>query len=753
MAFLKALAYRPSLVNPAQAGLYEWKSAGRYIKIETPKSWLFAAICWLFLRLDLVSTIFQNHELPSEVPKEIIERNKWQALNRCYVHLVPIVVSSSLIALNFANVFYQSIGTSDLSFNLDALQFAAKFHEIFIVTSLSAIVLHRIQYELLHGKGIPLGSILAGFQITDLQLLLSPAFWATTSTARSSKRRLHQFLVLLIAFMVILGAIVGPASAILMLPSPGWWKYEQGLKSFFSDLHTDGHTEPRFIMLANDSILWPSHVGVDTFPSYCNSTSNQVLPNCPLGGLSTLLGAASSSGSWLSGNTWNFTTQETGSLERSSNRIIEGGIANIEYLTQTSLISTSNFLQFISLSQLQGSDTKWSLSLPNAMQSWAPVTSVTCVTTYYGGDLASGPYSYITYTPAYNSNSIISSSSGRLSQVFIPLYENILWTYNISASLLDVFNNATGVTTLWVEVPENATTVSLGVLQASFGILLESPSDFIHVCGLDGTDCSTLNYSAKIETCSISANWQPIDLYIDLSTDSDIHSTAVNKPDFNVGYANPSILFDLNWANSALPPNQTVERLSATISTIIGGILAYNASSLGVAVSIFITDIMSRVGMDIMGVIVQTEFVNQSYIQYIPTGHLTSMGAIVDSNITEIDITLFRHGYSYSMEGITRQLAAGIMFLYILIVIIYTTITTKQGWSCLGLRSLYEVLVLAINSAPSQTLANTSAGIERFDTYKHIVKVGEVDGEYLALVVENDDKGKFVVPADGKKYK
>lgn len=70
------------------------------------------------------------------------------------------------------------------------------------------------------------------------------------------------------------------------------------------------------------------------------------------------------------------------------------------------------------------------------------------------------------------------------------------------------------------------------------------------------------------------------------------------------------------------------------------------------------------------------------------------------------------------------------------------------------MKSLCEVLVLSLNSAPSKELENTSAGIERFDTYKHIVRVGEVVGKKLGMMVgETAGGGGFLVVGDEKKYR
>ncbi|PMD61079.1 uncharacterized protein K444DRAFT_662262, partial [Hyaloscypha bicolor E] len=181
-------------------------------------------ICWPFLRIELLSAIRHNRSLRAEAPKEIVRHDRWKSIGVCLIHLIPSTITSVLLFLNFSNVYYEAVGASNQSARLNALQFAAKMHEILIASSLSAIVLKHVQYELLQGGGVTLGSLLAGFQVTDVSSLWSPGLWATVYASSLKTRRFR--LVILVIVMVLLGAVVGPASAILMLPSVDWWSYQ-----------------------------------------------------------------------------------------------------------------------------------------------------------------------------------------------------------------------------------------------------------------------------------------------------------------------------------------------------------------------------------------------------------------------------------------------------------------------------------------------------------------------------------------------
>jgi hypothetical protein len=102
------------------------------------------------------------------------------------------------------------------------------------------------------------------------------------------------------------------------------------------------------------------------------------------------------------------------------------------------------------------------------------------------------------------------------------------------------------------------------------------------------------------------------------------------------------------------------------------------------------------------------------------------------------------------MNGLTQHLAAGILLIHVAIAIVYIVLVVCLGWSCYGLRSLYEVVTISINSPKSEMLENTSAGISRMDTYKHIVKLRETSNTQLGFML--DDDGRLKLPVDGKKY-
>ena len=158
-----------------------------------------------------------------------------------------------------------------------------------------------------------------------------------------------------------------------------------------------------------------------------------------------------------------------------------------------------------------------------------------------------------------------------------------------------------------------------------------------------------------------------------------------------------------------------------------------------------VTDALARIGMD------SNVTLGKNYIFYpnLMGADRTDGSLVARTNSTRFEVTQLRYGYSYSMRGTTRQLAAGVLLAHVLIALIHTAVVVWRGCIHSSFTSLFEVLALAINSTPTQTLANTCAGIARLDTYKHVVKIREVSNTHLALVFNNE--GGFS-PTEGKSY-
>jgi hypothetical protein len=158
-----------------------------------------------------VVNVFGPWKIGSERRKVAIRQDRFTALLRCAVHIIPLVACLILILFNICTIV--------ISYNSGyaILQFVAKIHEVLMQASIAAILLSYIRSEALQHGGTPFGSLFAGVQVSQISYLWSPELLGTlTATCLESQRKIR--LAFMIVLSCLLAASVGPSSAILMLP-------------------------------------------------------------------------------------------------------------------------------------------------------------------------------------------------------------------------------------------------------------------------------------------------------------------------------------------------------------------------------------------------------------------------------------------------------------------------------------------------------------------------------------------------------
>ncbi|KAF5877908.1 uncharacterized protein Bfra_000071 [Botrytis fragariae] len=743
---------------------------------------------WPFTQSKLISTYMENRKHKSEDLKEATVRGRWHVARSCAFHLLPITVTIILLLLNSLEVYSDSIGSDvdNLNARLNALQFAAKMHEILIGASLSTMGLNLLQYEVLNG-GIPFGGLLAGFRINDLGSLLSPDLWAIGT--RGTKKFL--LIALTLSLLTILAAICGPASAILMLPSLGWWEVSvrQNLEYLVGSATT---SKPLFFVGANESSLWPMKISDANYSPYVcdasNTTNNLSIPvGCPGGGASVIFDWARATYS-LGSNTplrWNITMPIFRNTSSSFpgpnfNRFVEGvGYLDWRFtntiswlLSQT--ISTPAAETLVSVALALGSantTTRWKLTLsdgsdPPAAQAFATCSSNThwiyqkatgliwhSADFWILGSLENGSIGFI--DPDREEHPVSPPYPSVDMKFTFPLEEPARGSwYSNASTTLDLWNASRQSVSTWASSEGQRASIGAAMITCA-----EEFGD-----GMCGTHQSWV--PLEFTTCSVFAQWQPMEIFIIPSMDRFVHLSGFDSPDRSLDkwlrnnlsdFDQQKVQFDAGWANSALSPNQTLIPIVTALSQ--PGTYNDRETAFGVAATTLIADAMARNGMS-NNAILKGNFEFPPLLW--PSGYpkwntffpdiLSSEGLETNlENFTPIDIRQWRNGYSYSINGITRRLAFGILLVHILFALIHTTLLIWIGWSCNIFKSLCEIVALAINSSPTPKLENTCVGIARLDTYKCIVKVREVSEQHLGLVLageEGSSKGVVV----GKMY-
>lgn len=171
----------------------------------------------------------QENRLRDE-QKKIVVSSRRLALSRCGIHILPILVSIVIIAINFKQVLIGIDFRSRIPYetmNIALLQTTAKLQELLIVASLATVVFQLTRDELLYGEGLPLGLVCGGIDFTKLSFFWSRELFGSLRFLLGGgwrslfkgprwyrKRQLAVFLLL----AGVLALLAGPSCAVLLVP-------------------------------------------------------------------------------------------------------------------------------------------------------------------------------------------------------------------------------------------------------------------------------------------------------------------------------------------------------------------------------------------------------------------------------------------------------------------------------------------------------------------------------------------------------
>jgi hypothetical protein len=165
-------------------------------------------------RLQCVSLIFGRFtkwNSKTEYRKVAMHRSRRMAVWHSLLHLLPLSGGIVLLILQWSKYW---IGTETNVSTI--LQFAAKIHELTMQASLVEVLLCIIRAEAVNGY-VPLGALSGATQPTQLSYLWSLDFISIATSPAIRGWRKTAFL-LIIPILLILTSLVGPSSAILMIP-------------------------------------------------------------------------------------------------------------------------------------------------------------------------------------------------------------------------------------------------------------------------------------------------------------------------------------------------------------------------------------------------------------------------------------------------------------------------------------------------------------------------------------------------------
>jgi hypothetical protein len=106
-----------------------------------------------------------------EPAKPVIQTSLSTALTRCCVHILPILVSITIVSLNLGHIFLGSTIPGiilDNSIAIAIFQVLAKLQELLIIASLATLVFEVVRDLMIFGDGVPLGFLGSGFMFSDI---------------------------------------------------------------------------------------------------------------------------------------------------------------------------------------------------------------------------------------------------------------------------------------------------------------------------------------------------------------------------------------------------------------------------------------------------------------------------------------------------------------------------------------------------------------------------------------------------------
>ncbi|KAI4236449.1 MAG: hypothetical protein L6R40_006160 [Gallowayella cf. fulva] len=211
----------------------------------------------------------------SEPAKAAIETGWLPTARRCILHAAPIAVTVWMLVYNGRGVYWRDAGFRHQNPILQALQYLAKVHELLMAASLAEIALNRTHYELCASDGLPLGLVTAAYQVSSISYLITPEFYKNCRIPLSIKG-LYSRLSLLSLFVIIflLTSVLGPSSAVAMIPRLDWWD------------HTNPYPEgpERAFMRYKYSDLWPTSITKELIHPGCADPDSADAEYCPYSG-------------------------------------------------------------------------------------------------------------------------------------------------------------------------------------------------------------------------------------------------------------------------------------------------------------------------------------------------------------------------------------------------------------------------------------------------------------------------------------
>lgn len=675
----------------------------------------------------------------TEEPKVFMNRSKSLAAIRCILHVTPVGAAVALLVLNVGSHYIggELSGPSgqDLE-KLAALSFAAKLHELLMLASLGAILLTYIRKEIAFGDGLPFGTLFAAQQFSNISFLWSLEMWGSI-LHNWQKEGKKWFLLSLVIVCTFLGLTVGPSTNNLMKPRLDDWP--AGGTTFWINCTKDD-LFPR--VLRNSSSL--AHCAIDNGDLACPAGNWQVLSQNYYSFFPKIFDAGTVP--------QNITVSGAGSIRsfgmrsrniRQPHKMLWGNAFTIA-TTPMSVVADS----LAELGRL------WSYAAANIdvgrfnyrndatfkVQAPQPVTLSYCKQADPSTD------NVTLHFPALGTVSLSSGpNTADTSHASIDMYQGFI-DHEIQTKVSSLLEPSERPSVIWLDDSDLLQNIN-GTLAAVFTLPKapgRSPSYF--TCTID----------SRLANVTLSSTRNAIKLVVGEPVIFDRNGTfhsdwAPIKPTAEwASYLTPQIPGKNDTILSLIARRAGIYNSTTPLASFYFEIMVENILSTLLTNGIGRSSYNYSMVSTLKGNSDQTDiWGGGSWIYEIiskggkigPGGNAFDVPASLESQLTKFDMEALVNGYAYSPSGITTMLEMLVLGLYIFIVVVHVGYSIYSGVSSGSWGSAPEIAALAWNSAPTETMANTGAGIASVDVFKNNVRVMQENRRLKFVVLGNPGAG------------
>jgi hypothetical protein len=640
--------------------------------------------------------------------KLLMNRAPWSAWLATAHHLVAIASAVIIVALNAAGLWVgkELTGTSGQDTEkLLALQFAAKLHELLMLSSLGQILFSETVKQLVFGEGLPFGAIAAGLQFNQISYLWSKEFRATSCATFKRK----YLIIPAIIICTLLGVTIGPSSATAIKPTLGDWP-------------------------AGETSFWLNATAQELWPSTLSLTGNETCTD------SSETETCGSLGTWasLADNFFKYWGHEA--------------LGNIRAMPESAQIPGEVSIRTLN-ARFRGPFTLYQPEITTATVQPAAIANV--VNTIRQIWLrANGARCY--------------SGGGGIREQNFCTYQDITWSVDALQPAVYVACNG-GNSTAAPEFPtlasgtDKPTLVEYAVNSTdSFG----SAASSITWVDLSGQELIRASVGALVTpvveqplgestyACTIDAQWANVTIESSfLGLPYNVNGQPPNwyqpQDDSNGRYRGRHVSISPAWASLVNPPLITAQNTSSSpfdillsATTLSDGESQYMAEKIEAILAVLLADRMARVSADAT---LQGTITDINQVLQISGGQLFTAPPL-DSRYHRLTFQTAVTGYAYGLRGTTGIITSTLVSIILLLCYVAIAVTHVLYTLCISgvfisqWKNVIDLVALAFHSNITNipSMHDTSTGIKTTRPLKTLVVLRPTD-RHVEMVFDTEE--------------